>query len=132
MTITLPVTLRSLDQGERGSGLGEREARMDVRRDPSAPAPIEQLDHVGAMPLGLARDESGPEHADDGAALEKDEIERKARDRSRGEAHHEISSVPSHGAQGRLGIVAADGIVEDIDPLVPVSALRLSFKSSTV
>ena len=59
----------------------------------------------------------------DRAALEQDEIQGNARNRARSEAEHEIASLPGHRAQARLGIGAADGVVEHVDALRRRSAL---------
>ena len=88
---------------------------MDVRGDQTLFAPIEELDHVGAVPLGLALDERGPEHPDHRAAFEQHEVERNARDRAGSKAEHEIASLPGHRSQARLGGIAAHHIVKHID-----------------
>ena len=65
----------------------------------------------------MAVGERGPEHADDGAALEQNEIERKARNFPGGEAEHEIAAIPSRRPQARLRMRAADAVVDDVDAL---------------
>ena len=68
---------------------------------------------MGGIGLGIAGGEGAPEDAADVAALEQGEVERQLRDAG-GEADDEIAALPGDRAQRRLGIVAADRIVDQV------------------
>ena len=55
-----------------------------------------------------------PEHADDLATFEQCQVQRHSRNLPGREADHEITPVPVHRAQRRLGVIVADGIVEHV------------------
>src|SRR5205807_7917913 len=67
--------------------------------------------------FGFACSERAPEYADNGAAFEKWQVERNARDVSCREADDQETTVPGYAAQGSLGVIAAYRVENDIDAI---------------
>ena len=95
--------------------LGQRIRGVDARVEPPRRHPIQHLSHVGAVAGRIALHRLAPEHADGLAAFEQQEVERDFRNVAGGKADDEETALPAGCAQCRLGGIAADAVVDDVD-----------------
>ena len=76
------------------------------------------------MRCRLALGPGAPEHAAHVAAFQQHEVERQFRNVAGGEADHEVAAVPGERAQRRLGVAAADRIVDHVDAVFAAELVR--------
>src|SRR5690606_1838287 len=88
--------------------------RADERPKLALGAPGSELREVPLVALRLARRERSPEHADDLAALEQDEVDRKLRDAAGREADHEVAAFPGDRAERGVEQVPAHRVVDHV------------------
>src|SRR5437016_5239407 len=87
-------------------------------------APLrERIKRLLVLP-GFVPHPGAPIDADDGAALEQDQVERNLRNLAGGKADHEMAASPSERAQGRLAVGAADGIEHHVDAVLSAEPLE--------
>jgi hypothetical protein len=79
---------------------------------------------LGLVALGVLGHPAAPEDADDVAALQERQVERDLRDLAGGEAHDEILAFPGDGAQRRLRIGVADGVIDHVRAIGPGGVLE--------
>ena len=80
------------------------------------------------MRLGLLTAKAAPEHAHDGAALKQGQIQGYRRDGTAGKTDDQIAAVPGHAADRRLGVVAADRVVDHIHAAAPGERFNRCFQ----
>ena len=111
----MPATLPRLERFDRLGRAFKRVTGVNMRFQAPICNPGQNLRHVGAMAGRIAPRRLAPEHADDCTTFEQGEIERDFRDGTRRKADDEKAPAPGHGAQCRLGVVAADAVVDHVD-----------------
>src|SRR5882762_9643244 len=87
----------------------------DMRAELPLAEPAAELSDAAGKGLRLAAREIAPEHAHHRGALEERELQRQLGDLAGGEADHEQPSPPGDGAERRLGVGAANRVVDDVN-----------------
>src|SRR6516162_1504372 len=94
--------------------------------------PIRDVGHQSSLRLGLAAGPGAPGDAADVAAFKEREIEGNFRNFAGGKSDHEIAAEPAERTQRRLGIAAADRIVNYIDAALAAKFFERAAKVLTV
>ena len=115
--MTLPRARRSIIQLKAACILFERENVRHHRADFATGEQLPQLFNILAIDLRLLHGKASPEHADQRAALEQRQVKRNFGDRAAGETDHQITAIPGHAANRRLGVIATDRVVDHIHAL---------------
>src|SRR4051794_19644637 len=109
---------------ERCRRLGQRIDLLNMTRQLALGTPVRELIDGGLVLVLVAADPGSPEHAEDGAALQQDQVERQLRDLAGGKADHEMPSLPGERAHRRLAVGAAHRIEHDVDAVLAADTLE--------
>ena len=90
---------------------------------PSAHHPGDLLKR-GAQAFRVTAHPLAEEDARDGTALEQDEIERQARNVASSKSNDQVPALPRDRAQRRFAVETADGIENDVDPVLAAQVLK--------
>jgi len=69
---------------------------------------------------------TAPDDTDDLTAFQQWQIQWNARDSARRKSHHEIAPLPGDGPQRRLGVIAADRVIDHIEAFCASAGLEAS------
>ena len=114
--------------GDRVATFLERVARRNRRPDRALLVQFQQLTRAVLEPDGIALYPGSPEDADDPAGFQQREVQRQPWDAG-GESDDEKAPIPGNAAQSRLGVFAANGIVDDIGAVAGQACLNKADRS---
>src|SRR5271156_3142712 len=115
--------MASREPGDRGARFAKRETLGYARPDRAFLVEREKLLGVARVALGIARREGAPKHADDLTGFQQREVERQFWNAG-GKADDQETPLPADRAQGRFGIIAADGIVDHVGAFFTAGGLE--------